>query len=80
MSLTVWELALWPTQHCRHTLWEPPIIKMQLLFIILITIITIAATNDYYGEYIGDFQNRFHGVSGEVYAVDSRTIFIKEFR
>lgn len=35
--------------------------------------------NDYYGEYIGDFKNRFHGVTGEVYAVDSRTIYIKGF-
>ena len=52
--------------------------------------------NDYYGEFIGDFKNRlqktktvltlaqllarFHGVTGEVYAVDSRTIYIKGFR
>jgi len=35
--------------------------------------------NDYYGTYVGDFNNRFHGVSGEVYAVDSRTLFIKDF-
>ena len=35
---------------------------------------------DYFGTYVGDFQNRFHGVSGEVYAVDSRTLFIKDFR
>ena len=31
----------------------------------------------YYGTKIGDFANRFHQVKGEVYAVDSRTIFIK---
>ena len=36
--------------------------------------------NDYFGTYVGDFKNRFHGVSGEVYAVDSRTLFIKDFR
>ena len=36
--------------------------------------------NDYYGTYVGDFQNRFHGIAGEVYAVDSRTLFIKGFR
>ena len=31
----------------------------------------------YYGTKIGDFANRFHQVKGEVYAVDSRTFFIK---
>ena len=31
----------------------------------------------YYGTKIGDFANRFHQVKGEVYAVDSRTLFIK---
>ena len=31
----------------------------------------------YYGTEIGDFANRFHNVKGKVYAVDSRTIFIK---
>ena len=31
----------------------------------------------YYGTLIGDFANRFHNVKGKVYAVDSRTIFIK---
>merc|ERR1712241_1314433 len=36
-------------------------------------------SNDYYGTYVGDFKNRFHGISGEVYAVDSRTLFIKDF-
>ena len=41
---------------------------------------SVLANNDYYGTYVGDFQNRFHGVSGEVYAVDSRTLFIKDFR
>ncbi len=35
----------------------------------------VAAT--YYGELIGQFANRFHGIQGEVYAVDSRTLFIK---
>ena len=31
----------------------------------------------YYGTEIGDFANRFHNIKGKVYAVDSRTIFIK---
>ena len=31
----------------------------------------------YYGSKVADFANRFHNVKGQVYAVDSRTIFIK---
>ena len=33
----------------------------------------------YYGAYVGDFVNRFHGITGKVYAVDSRTLFVKGF-
>lgn len=39
----------------------------------------VKANPDYYGTYVGDFNNRFHGVKGEVYAVDSRTLYIKGF-
>jgi len=39
----------------------------------------VRANDDYYGTYVGNFNNRFHGISGEVYAVDSRTVFIKGF-
>ncbi|TRY81057.1 hypothetical protein TCAL_09448 [Tigriopus californicus] len=35
--------------------------------------------NDYYGNLIGSFTNRFHGITGDVYTVDSRTLFIKGF-
>lgn len=47
------------------------------LFILQCLQLTLGS--DYYGTYVGDFQNRFHGVAGEVYAVDSRTLFIRGF-
>ena len=56
---------------------------MELPYIFLVFIsqfIKQGQPNEYYGTYVGDFKNRFHGVSGEVYAVDSRTLFIKDFR
>lgn len=33
----------------------------------------------YYGKLIGKLSELHHGVSGEVYAVDGRTLFIKDF-
>ncbi|XP_015430198.1 PREDICTED: protein Skeletor, isoforms B/C-like [Dufourea novaeangliae] len=33
----------------------------------------------YYGKHIGKLSELHHGVSGEVYAVDGRTLFIKDF-
>jgi Electron transfer DM13 len=33
----------------------------------------------YYGVKIGKLTELHHGVSGEVYAVDSRTLFLKDF-
>lgn len=41
--------------------------------------LTGVLARDYFGTYIGKFQNRFHGITGDVYAVDSRTIYIKGF-
>ena len=58
-------------------------IKMELQSVLILFIshgLRYSLANDYYGTYVGDFNNRFHGVSGEVYAVDSRTLFIKDFR
>lgn len=40
--------------------------------------VTIAA-NNYYGTHIGRLTEYHHAVSGDVYAVDSRTLFIKGF-
>ena len=47
--------------------------KKTLLFLTLVGLSRAV----YYGTEIGDFANRFHNVKGKVYAVDSRTIFIK---
>lgn len=33
----------------------------------------------YYGKLISKLSELHHGVSGEVYAVDARTLFIKDF-
>jgi len=57
-------------------------IEMELQSVLILFIshgLRYSLANDYYGTYVGDFNNRFHGVSGEVYAVDSRTLFIKDF-
>ena len=53
-----------------------------LVVAVVVLLVTVGVTraNDYYGTFIGDFKPRFHGVAGEVYAVDSRTIFVKGFR
>jgi len=49
------------------------------LLVPLLLVAEVATANGYYGRRIGSLVDRFHGVSGEVYAVDSRTIFIKGF-
>ncbi len=33
----------------------------------------------YLGQPVGSFQDRFHGVRGEVFAVDSRTLYVRGF-
>lgn len=40
---------------------------------------TVSAARDYYGAPLGPLSQLHHGVSGDVYAVDSRTLFIKNF-
>lgn len=36
-------------------------------------------TNGYYGTFVNTLSELHHAVKGEVYAIDSRTIFIKGF-
>ena len=36
-------------------------------------------TNTYYGRLIGSLESQYHGIRGDVYAVDARTLFIKGF-
>lgn len=50
-----------------------------LAVVCMITNPTSAEGDTYYGEFVANFENRFHGIRGEVYAVDSRTLFIKDF-
>lgn len=38
-----------------------------------------SALQGYYGTKIGDLSELHHGVSGSVYAVDARTLFLKNF-
>lgn len=40
---------------------------------------TVIAARGYYGAHLGPLSQLDHGVSGDVYAVDSRTLFIKNF-
>jgi hypothetical protein len=35
--------------------------------------------NTYYGRLIGSLESQYHGIRGDVYAVDARTLFIKSF-
>lgn len=37
------------------------------------------ASFPYFGTKVGSLKRLHHGVSGDVYAVDSRTIFVKKF-
>ncbi|XP_005182952.1 protein Skeletor, isoforms B/C isoform X1 [Musca domestica] len=48
-------------------------------FICLSLISYTHASFPYYGTKIGALKRLHHGVSGDVYAVDSRTIFVKKF-
>jgi len=42
-------------------------------------LLTEICSGAYYGKLIGKLSELHHGVSGEVYAVDARTLFIKDF-
>ena len=33
----------------------------------------------YYGKLIGTLDSDYHGIRGDVYAVDARTLFVKGF-
>ncbi|XP_057341194.1 protein Skeletor, isoforms B/C isoform X6 [Microplitis mediator] len=51
--------------------------KYLLFLVFLIT--HYCHAEDYYGKLIGKLSELHHGLSGEVYAVDARTLFIKDF-
>lgn len=50
-----------------------------LLSFSLITIVTFGAAQKYFGTHIGRLSELHHAVSGDIFAVDSRTLFIKSF-
>lgn len=60
-----------------------PTMRPQSHIVATVVLVTLSAcqikANDYYGNLIGSFTNRFHGITGDVYTVDSRTLFIKGF-
>ncbi|XP_034937243.1 protein Skeletor, isoforms B/C isoform X3 [Chelonus insularis] len=49
------------------------------LLTFFILFFTQNVAGEYYGKFIGNLSELHHGVSGQVYAVDSRTLFIKDF-
>ncbi|XP_050310336.1 protein Skeletor, isoforms B/C isoform X1 [Anthonomus grandis grandis] len=48
-----------------------------LLFVVLAIVGEVKS--EYYGKLIGKLSELHHGVSGEVYAVDGRTLYIKDY-
>ncbi|XP_050048940.1 protein Skeletor, isoforms B/C [Dermacentor andersoni] len=46
---------------------------------VLWTVIAAAAAEPYLGARIGKLNTHFHGVSGELYAVDDTTLYLKDF-
>ncbi|KAK0162558.1 hypothetical protein PV327_006326 [Microctonus hyperodae] len=50
-----------------------------ILLIFLFSLNIQIGSGEYYGKLIGKLSELHHGVSGQVYAVDSKTIFIKDF-
>lgn len=49
-------------------------------FLFVISAKAVTAARNYYGAHLGALSQLEHGVSGDVYAVDSRTLFLKNFR
>ena len=71
MNLSLVEFAL-----AEDWIYEKKMAGALALFIS--SVLFVSGSNAvYYGAKINDFANRFHNIKGEVYAVDSRTIFIK---
>ncbi|XP_032665653.1 protein Skeletor, isoforms B/C isoform X1 [Odontomachus brunneus] len=50
-----------------------------LIVVFLLIVAAQICSGAYYGKLIGKLSELHHGVSGEVYAVDARTLFIKDF-
>ncbi|XP_037077644.1 LOW QUALITY PROTEIN: protein Skeletor, isoforms B/C-like [Pollicipes pollicipes] len=55
-------------------------VRWQAVFVALATATGLVASQGYYGKKLGSLSTLEHGVSGEVYAVDSRTIHIRNMK
>lgn len=51
--------------------------SLVVIVIVLISVVTSAA--EYYGKYLGPLKSYHHGLGGDVYAVDARTLHIRNF-
>lgn len=51
----------------------------RFLFVLFLFLVAAVASQRYYGTHISKLSELHHGVSGDVFAVDSRTLFIKDF-
>ncbi|XP_012063395.1 PREDICTED: protein Skeletor, isoforms B/C [Atta cephalotes] len=56
-----------------------PSTTVRLITVLLLITVAQICSGAYYGKLIGKLSELQHGVSGEVYAVDARTLFIKDF-
>ncbi|XP_026829942.1 protein Skeletor, isoforms B/C isoform X3 [Ooceraea biroi] len=65
-----------------RSLASPPMRRPSAVGLITAFLLVAAAqicSGAYYGKLLGKLSELHHGVSGEVYAVDARTLFIKDF-
>lgn len=53
--------------------------SMKLICAVVLLCKTVSAAREYFGAPLGPLSSLHHGVSGDVFAVDSRTLFIKNF-
>lgn len=49
------------------------------MVIIVFFLFTGVESANYFGKYIGPFKSYHHGLQGDVYIVDSRTLHIRNF-
>jgi hypothetical protein len=49
------------------------------LFLSSVSEFSAAQSTGYYGKYIGKLRTLHHSVSGDVFAVDARTLHIRDF-
>ncbi|XP_044755456.1 protein Skeletor, isoforms B/C isoform X3 [Coccinella septempunctata] len=54
-------------------------VRPVLVFVLIGLLSGEVSSVQYFGKLIGKLSELHHGVSGEVYAVDSRTLYIKDF-